>query len=581
MLQDCIEVFKSIPKSQRNKLIIDNYIPADGTYILAVPKDDSFEIEEVLNIKINKKTKEIEGKNSHNFYKFCNLDYNSKLLEMNKCIDSKKIIHSNNYLSFFVKKENLFNGKLKDEVIDGYYALLADPKKKYAKNKGSEVYLQVENEIGEVDTVRIEKIKTWIKENIFNLDEEFTQGKDYLKIFFDYPLEEYIREGKRYFIPNIYNSNDYNFKFDDKILGLPNDNMGMNSKKPYLENKSRGIGIPYALDSENVLIQKEFFDYLMNLVSIGKSNVLISNEDGSIEGYNYNEIPKRDFEGVFLHILKGKNEAEIHDYDIITNFKVNLKDNFYYKDYLDVCDSSEKIDDSDYGIITKTEDFQTVLNKVLFDGCLIRNYFTEAGDMNIKDNCLKNNLLLSRNRIFDYIWKGADNNFFGLLDKVSLSLVKGTVLNGYLVKASHKFNLRLSLLEYKGGINMADILNKTINSVKNKVNADDYMALENDDEYYYATGQTVSYLLSKHKGKNRPLSLAEPFINAKNNKVLKENLRKLYKKYAYDPSCNNKRFKNLYSLVIGYEAESKVNEDMIIAGFLTNNIVYMKEEKEQ
>ena len=126
---------------------------------------------------------------------------------------------------------------------------------------------------------------------------------------------------------------------------------------------------------------------------------------------------------------------------------------------------------------------------------------------------------------------------------------------------------------------MADILNRTINSVKAKVNDDNYINLENDDEYYYSVGQTVSYLLSKHKGKNNPLSLAEPFVNAKSNKILMENLRKLYKKYSYDPYCNNKKFKNLYSLVLGYEPESKVNEDMILAGFLTNNLVYMKEEK--
>lgn len=579
MLQDCIEVFKNMPKNQRNKLIIDNYIPADGTYILVVPKGDTFQIGEILNIKINKKTREIEGKNSQSFYKFCNLDYNSKLLEMNKPVDGKKVIHSNNYLSFFIKKESLFNNKLTDEVIDGYYDLLADPKKKYGKNKGSEVYLQVEKEIGEVNIAALEKIKTWIKENIFNLDKELTEGKDYLKIFFDYPLEEYIREGKRYFIPNIYNSNDYNFKLGDKILGLPNDNMGMNSKKPYLENKSRGIPLPCVLDSEEVLIQKEFFDYLMNLVSYGKPNVLISNEEGSIEGYKNDEIPHRDFQGVFLHIIKGKNEAEIHDYDIITSFRVNLKKQFHYKDYLGICDSNVNIDDSNYKIITKVETFQGVLNEVLFDNCLIKNYFTKAGDLNIKDSCLKKNLLLSRNSIFDFIWKGADNNFFQLLDKVSLSLVKGALLNGYLIKASHKFNLRLSLLEYKGGIKMADILNRTITSVKAKVNDDNYINLENDDEYYYSVGQAVSYLLSKHKGKNNPLSLAEPFVNAKSNKVLMENLRKLYKKYAYDPYCNNKKFKNLYSLVLGYEPESKVNEDMILAGFLTNNLVYMKEEK--
>ncbi|MCR4944959.1 MAG: type I-B CRISPR-associated protein Cas8b/Csh1, partial [Clostridium sp.] len=185
----------------------------------------------------------------------------------------------------------------------------------------------------------------------------------------------------------------------------------------------------------------------------------------------------------------------------------------------------------------------------------------------------------SRNSIFDFIWKGSEKNFYQILGDVSLNLVKGDLLRGFILKASNKFNLRLSLMDYKGGKNMADILSKTINSIKNKVNSDDYIALENDDEYYFAVGQIVSYLLSKHKGKNKPLSLAEPFINAKSNKVLKDNLRRLYKKYTYEPTCNNKRFKNFFVLVLGYEPEKKVNEDMMIAGFLSNNLVYIKEEK--
>ena len=34
MLQDCIEIFKKQYEQYGDKLIIDNYIPADGKYIL-------------------------------------------------------------------------------------------------------------------------------------------------------------------------------------------------------------------------------------------------------------------------------------------------------------------------------------------------------------------------------------------------------------------------------------------------------------------------------------------------------------------------------------------------------------------
>ncbi|MBE6051814.1 MAG: type I-B CRISPR-associated protein Cas8b/Csh1 [Clostridium sp.] len=579
MLKQCIEVFKSIPENEREKLVADTYIPADGTYILVSPKDDSFEIVDSVNIKNIKKTGEIQGKSTKNYITFCQLDYNSKLIDMNKPIDGKKVIHSNNYLSFFIKKESLTNGKLTNEIIDNYYSLLSNPKKKYEKNKGKDVYLNIEKEIGPVNIVVLEKIKKWIVDNIFNLDNSLIEGKDYLKIFFDYPLNDYKREGIRYFIPNIYNSNDYNFNIGNKILGLPNDNMGMNSKKPYLDNKSRGMNLPYVLDNEEVLIQKKFFDYLMNLVSSGKCNVIINNDEQKIHGYKKGELPKRDCEGVFLYLLKGKNEAEIHECDYINGFKVNLKKEFNLKNYINLNLEDKNVSEQNYRKIISVKDFQAVLNEVFFGKCLINNYFTEGKDLNISDSCLKSNLLLSRNSIFNFIFKGVNNNVFEILDKVSLSLVKGAIFNGFFVSASHKFNLRLSIIEYKGGIDVAEILNKTINSVKEKINADNYIGIENDEEYYFSVGQIVSYLLSKYKGKNKPLSLAAPFINAKTNEVLKENLRKLYKKYTYDPTCNNKRFKNYYVLVTGYEPDGKVNEDMIIAGFLSSNLIFNKEDK--
>ena len=75
--------------------------------------------------------------------------------------------------------------------------------------------------------------------------------------------------------------------------------------------------------------------------------------------------------------------------------------------------------------------------------------------------------------------------------------------------------------------------------------------------------------------------MANPFINAKDNKVIKEKLRNFYKKYNYDIDMNGRRFKNLYAMILGYEADTKVNQDMIIAGYLNNNLIYESDKKEE
>ena len=43
--------------------------------------------------------------------------------------------------------------------------------------------------------------------------------------------ELYIQEEQRYLMTKIFNKNDYNLEVDNLIFGLPNDNLGLNSKK--------------------------------------------------------------------------------------------------------------------------------------------------------------------------------------------------------------------------------------------------------------------------------------------------------------------------------------------------------------
>lgn len=574
MIKDCLKVFDNIlEKSNGDKLILDSYIPADGTYIIVSKKDEEYEIKDTINIKLDKKTKKIDKSNKY-YEDICKYDYNSKLIDMNKPIDGKKIIQSNNYLSFIIKKESLTNGKLCDERIEEYYSKLENPYLKYSSGNSKEVYKLVEDELGKPNVDKIEEFKNWIRKNIFNLNIDIT-GKDYLKIFFEAPIEEYEREGKRYLIPNIYNNNDFNVNYNKEIFGLPNDNMGLNAKKPYLENKTRKVTVPYLLNNSEVLLQKKFFDYLMNFAVMGKVNIYIDTDKNKIYPYENGDMPDENFNGIFLRIKKGK-EVEIVDYDIITSYKSNLTKKFNFKNILEIDQTSKNVSIQNYQEIGKIKDIQQILNEVFFSKYLVNNYFTDPGDISINDGCLKNNLILSRNVLFNFLYKGVDNGVFNVLNKVSLSLIKGSIDNGYIPKASHQFNLRWSLINYfKGGRDMADIIHGIKDSLRIKINASITDKLDNDDEYYFAVGQLVGYLLSKSKGKKKPHSLANPFINGKSNDDIKEKLRRLYSKYSYDLDSKGKRFNNLYTMIIGYVPEdNKVNQDLVLGGYLSNSLIY-------
>ena len=125
---------------------------------------------------------------------------------------------------------------------------------------------------------------------------------------------------------------------------------------------------------------------------------------------------------------------------------------------------------------------------------------------------------------------------------------------------------------------MADIVHDLKSTLRDKINEKDTNKIDNDKEYYFAVGQLISYLLSKSKGKKRPHSLANQFINSKSNDDLKGKLKKIYVKYSYDPDINSKRFNNLYAMIVGYLPEGSVNTDLVIAGYLNSSLIYEKSE---
>ena len=574
MLKDCLEIFKSELDENGDKLILDEYTLSDGTYIIVTSIEDFFSIKEVINIKFDKKNKKIDKSNKY-YEQLCFYDYNSCYLNSNKAIKNKNIF-SNNYYTFFIRKESVYSGKITDGVIDSYYDILANPYLKYSKAKKNsyEAYKSIEDELEPVNVELLEKIRKWIKENIFSIAKEY-EGKDYLKIFFEASDKDYEREGKRYFVPNIYNSNDYNKKLNDITIGLPNNNMGMNSKKPYLENKTRPEKVPYLINNDEVMLQKKFFDYLLNQAALGKCNIYLGDK---IIPKNSKEVIDREFSGVFLRINKGM-ELEIQGYDVITNYNPILSKKFNYINIL-----GEELDDkveSLYGCCGDRKKLQVILDTVLFSKYLINNYFTEPKDISLKDSVLKSNLLISRDALFNWIHKGYRNGVDKIIDKVTLNVIKNSIDKEYLRKASEQFNLRWSFKKYfNGGINMADIVYDMQEKLREKINSHNTEQLKTDDEYYYAVGQLINYFLSLSKGKSNPQSLLHPFINAKSNEVIKEKLRTLYKKYNYTIEQNSKRFNNLYGMIISYKPEGKINQDMILAGYLRNNLIYEKVNKE-
>ena len=605
MFEECLEVFKR-ELDYDNNLILDEYIPADGSYIIV---DAEGKIKNYQDIKLDKKkrgTSEAVEKGSY-FKEICFYDYHSKLISMNKQVDSKKVINSNNYLSFAVKKESIAS-KLTEEIIDNYYDTLKNPlEKKYKKSKeASKIYQKFEEEHSAVDIELLERCRRWIKQHIFSIDKLINVDlgkKEYLKIFFEVfevgeednkkNRELFIQEDNRYIFPNIYNSNDYNVEVEGKIQGIPDNNMGMNAKKPFLAIKTRKTPAAYLVDINKAILQKQFFEYLMNFAANGKNNIYIDTKNYRIKAYS-DQDERDDFDemasGYYLRIQKGK-ELEIQIQDNIVDYQNRLKTNFEYMKFISIDIKGDKLPEfaKKYGVYDKRTSVGTLINEIFFSKFLRTNYFIDVNDMSIKDSVLRQNIIMYRNIIFDWVYKGIDNNFSKAEEKFALDLIKNSIRNEdkYNLRPKSQLNLHWSLKDYflkmkkeQGGDTMADIATKIRTSVKEKIMFKEDLIMPSDDkEYYYAVGQLLSYFIFKSRAGKRMQSMINPVLNAKRDNIIKMRLFQLYKKYNYDISINNYNMKKLYAMILGYKPQNKVNQEMILFGYLDENILLKSNAK--
>ena len=571
MLDDCLQIFKQELKNNKD-LVLRTIILADGDYVL-VHSDGTYDVEK---IKYSKKDHCLIEKPEDEIYdKLCFYDYQSQLVSMNKPQDPGKTIHSNNYLSLFVKKESFNNGKVNDEAIDRYFKALENPLDKY-KGKDLQMYNFVNDNISEINQERLLHNKQWLKEHIYNLEGVDYNEKDYLKIFFEVDDQLYIDEGNRYLLTKIFNCNDYNVYADGTVYGLPNYNLQLNAKKPFLENKTRMHKIPYMISLEDALLQKQFFDYLLNQANNGKTNVYINtNVDGDkrINCLNNTEKLKKGFNGIYFKIKKGK-ELEIHYMDVITDYKEFLNPLFDFENVIGA------LDDECYREYKYRNDVEKLINDILFSKYLINNYFTAPDDIkSIKaDSVYKKNLLTCRNAIFAWVYTGRADNIGYVLPKAALEVVINSAKDGYIKSAQKQLNLYFALNKYfnKQENDMEGIRE----SLRSKINSEHQNVIENDLEYSFAVGQAIAYLQSKSKAKNKTQDIINQFIVIRNDWVLKIKLKQFYRRYNYSLFVGKTRFNYMFSMIMEYLDVNKIDQGMLLAGYLGENLIYEKGEKE-
>lgn len=587
MLNECMEVFKKLYDLEGDDLLLDNYVPDEGIYMLYEINQDSFLRKTEVPLKFDKSHNIMEGIENIYYEDLIFYDYYSQILNTNKSLGKGKKILSNNYLSFFVKNDKLKNGDITDEIIDSYYQQLKNPLLKYGKAKESKnIYLSVENKIGKPNEELINKIQCWIKKNIYELTKEI-QTKKYIKIFFCLPDKNqtetlYLNESNRYFIPNIYNKNIYNMNINGMIYGLPNYNMGLNAKKPYLENKDRKITLPTMLDIDTALLEKKLFDYLLFLNMKGKKNLYFLLDEYEIIAIDSHKSNLSIKNAIYIRTEREKTGLSIKDCEYISSYHSELDHTFYYKNVLNLSSKeNDKVNLYNHACKKKYE-VENIINYVCFHGYLKRNYDNDDMKITTLYSGFSDLLRKTRKLLFEWFYLKDQIHLDTFVYQDMLTMIKKEREIGNIYSAKQLLNLRISLIDF---INNNDKEEMKMNDVYNNLNQylnchDPQWTFKNDDEYYFGVGQLVDYLISKSKAKNITWDLVKPILSSKNDQNIKDEIVRLLKRYGYSEVYDKRtRFSQLVRAVSNYIPNTSINMSLIISGMLFDNLIYKKNVK--
>ena len=575
MIDEALEVFRKIYDKEEEKLVVNKHIPKDGTYILVNIK--SGKIIEKLNISYDKKAKKVDGEFNQYYSYFKAFDYYSNLVDMNKPMDPKKTIHSNQIYSFFIKKDSIRENKLTKSIIEGYKKNLLNPEGKYNSKEAKELYKNIAEKLPKIEKDIVEDIFLWIEDNVNENLLENDNKKDYLKIFFveedlDKSLEVFKNEHKRYIIPNIFNSNDYNKKIGETIYGLSNNNMGLNAKKAFLENKTRRVSTPYLVNTDEILLQYAFYNYLLPEVKQGNYYIYFSEneitprtyKEGCPNGAKYllNASYSKDVDIKNFNVISKNNDEEI-----IINFKEILHQ------------KKKDTDEIEYGNLNR-EKMMNNINKILFYNSLLGNFLLNDGDLDIKDIEVKKLLMKYRNAFYKWFYLNDEAEVKKNIRKIYLDAVMVAIGNGHFFKASQQLDFGFCLEKYFYGKSelMEEIMNVKEVFLNHTLSEEDW-EFSNDEEYFFAVGQILAYINYMRNSKAKSLNFIKQLTFVKNIDVLKEKIKKIIISYSHIFETKNKKINRTVSNISLYQPK-EIRIDILLAGF-TADIIFFKKREEK
>lgn len=535
-----------------------------------------------------------------------NKQVHTKFISMNKVFDSRKKIHSCSpfCVAFKIKTINEIKDRLDDYFNAAERYCESEDDKKWADifyNYCKKHLFDFANKVLEETENRQKQ-----KDKRFRLADKY-----YLYIYLSNLKEsDYQRVHEKYLAERAFNKEEFNTEFNGVLYGVPDYLSGYNQKKPFLLHRTATFTINNRLSDEDALILYKFSQLQGNQLLPNPLPIFIDKQelnDDVVKIFNregegrigYKEIIQEVYErehdlgNYYLFNFFGKT---VRDFDFVSSFQLTIKPPVIIQDLFlirnGVSTKIENIFDFEKIIVHKIFDNQVV--QVTNDGGWRLRYFDEIDYKPQYIRAVMYQLVLKyRKAFYDYIYKSKRETITtrifhdimqtGILDDLRQDEFKeGKHSKNYSIKA--KLNIWFSLFGFfdvhptkNGEEKMANRIRELQNRMQGIV-SDSNIHVENDQEFAFAAGQVIYYLLSRSEASNKSHALLEPFLQKTDINQFKMAISRTFNQYKHAISFFKGKFEKLISEVLGYELDDSLQEllPMILAGYFAQNIMFQK-----
>lgn len=445
------------------------------------------------------------------------------------------------------------------------------------------------------------------------------KAKDYLHIYLrSVPLEEIEKQYRHYVEQEIFSGD----VLSDKTHGTVDFFTSYNQKKLFIRHQTgyQIGGVSQRVSTEEAMILYEFMKLLrrkcfpnplpivIDKKEINRTIIKLYNESG--EKLSTRQILTQLFQkrnikylsDFFLFNLRNTMSGYvINDFDFVSLFRFelvpaihifNLMEAGYY-----VNDKMKKNPDIQIQTIF---DFEKIAVRTIFNNSLVRikddTYVTHYFDDLDPKYVLGGNMMVDlickyRKCIYEYIYKSKTGGITrNMIDDMLLTSIITNIRNDKIKgrtewnnKIKTKLNLWFSLYDFFSN-NKGNAMTSRIKELKTKLNevslgeAD----LETQEEFAFAAGQLISYLIDRSAASNKTYALLEPYLQKSKISMLQTSLSQSIATYKHDIRVVHKgRFENIaaQALTFSPDGEMKPLLRYLLAGCFSPCVIYEKKEQ--